>query len=60
MSGTGETTMPQLVVTVLPCESATCGVKLYVPPVVGAPVIAPVEVLSVKPGGREPLVIENV
>jgi hypothetical protein len=31
-----------------------------VPPVVGVPVIAPVEALSVKPGGREPLTIENV
>jgi hypothetical protein len=35
-------------------------VKLYVPAVVGVPVIAPVEVLSVKPGGSAPLMIENV
>ncbi len=52
--------MPQLVVTVLLCESTTWATKLYTPAVVGVPVIAPVEVLSVKPGGREPLMIENV
>jgi hypothetical protein len=34
-------------------------VKLYVAAVVGVPVIAPVELLSVKPEGSEPLVIEN-
>jgi hypothetical protein len=56
----GETTMLQLEEAVLPCESTTLAVKLYVPWVVGVPVIAPVEVLSVKPGGSEPLVIENV
>jgi hypothetical protein len=56
----GETTMLQLEVAVLPCESTTWAVKLYVPAVVGVPVIAPVEALSVKPGGNEPLMIENV
>jgi hypothetical protein len=52
--------MLQLAVAVLPFESTTWAVKLYVPAVVGVPVIAPVEVLSVKPGGNEPLVIEKV
>jgi hypothetical protein len=52
--------MLQLEVAVLPCESTTWAEKLYVPAVVGVPVIAPVEVLSVKPGGSEPLRIENV
>jgi hypothetical protein len=33
---------------------------LYVPPVVGVPVIAPVDGFSVKPGGSEPLINENV
>jgi hypothetical protein len=60
VGGVDETTMLQLVVAVLPCESATWAVKLYVPSVVGVPVIAPVEVLSVKPGGSAPLMIENV
>jgi hypothetical protein len=55
-----ETTMVQLEVAVLPCESTTWDVKLYVPAVVGVPVIAPVEVFRVKPGGSEPLMIENV
>jgi hypothetical protein len=55
VSGIGETTMPQLVVTVLLCESTTWAMKLYVPAVVGVPVIAPVEALSVRPGGSEPL-----
>jgi hypothetical protein len=52
--------MLQLEVAVLPCESATWAAKLYVPAVVGVPVMAPVEALSVKPGGNEPLVIEKV
>jgi hypothetical protein len=52
--------MLQLAVAVLPFESTTWAVKLYVPAVVGVPVIAPVEVLSVKPGGSDPLTIENV
>jgi hypothetical protein len=52
--------MLQLEVAVLSCESTTLAVKLYVPAVVGVPVMAPVEVLRVKPGGSEPLVIENV
>ena len=34
--------------------------KLNVPACVGVPVIAPVEVFSDKPGGSEPLMIENV
>jgi hypothetical protein len=44
----------------LPVESTTWAVKLNVPAMVGVPVIAPVEVFSVKPAGSEPLVIENV
>jgi hypothetical protein len=51
--------MLQLEVAVLPWESTTLAVKPYVPAVVGVPVIVPVEELSVKPGGSEPLVIEN-
>ena len=43
-----------------PVESTTLAVKLNVPAWVGVPVIAPVEVFSVKPGGNEPLVMENV
>jgi hypothetical protein len=54
------TTMLQLAVAVLPFESTTWAVKLYVPTVVGVPVIAPVDVFSVKPGGSAPPVIENV
>jgi hypothetical protein len=44
----------------VPRESTTWAVKLKVPAVVGVPVIAPVELFKVKPGGSEPLVIENV
>src|ERR1700690_151313 len=44
----------------LPVESTTWAVKLYVPAVVGVPVMAPVDALSVKPGGRVPVMIENV
>lgn len=35
--------------------SVTWAVRLDVPAVVGVPVIAPVEELSVSPGGKEPL-----
>jgi hypothetical protein len=59
LSVSDETTMLQLEVAVLPWESTTLAVKPYVPAVVGVPVIVPVEELSVKPGGSEPLVIEN-
>jgi hypothetical protein len=45
------------VVAVLLSESVTWAVKLKVPPVVGVPVIAPVEVLSVSPGGSAPEVM---
>jgi hypothetical protein len=44
----------------LPEESVTFAVKLKVPAVVGVPVMAPVEVFSVNPGGSDPDVIENV
>jgi hypothetical protein len=60
VSVTEETTILQLAVAVLPCESTTWAVKLYVPAVVGVPVIAPVDGFSVKPGGRKPLINENV
>ena len=44
-----------------PVESTTWEVKLYVPAVVGVPVIAPVELDSASsPGGSEPLMMENV
>jgi len=59
----GEITILQLVVVVpdaLPVESTTCAVKLNVPAVVGVPVMAPVELFSVKPAGSDPLVMENV
>ena len=36
-------------------ESVTRAVKLYVPLVVGVPEIVPVPLLSVRPGGSEPL-----
>ncbi len=60
LSARDETTMLQLALAVLPFESTTWAVKLYVPAVVGVPVIAPVDELSESPGGSEPLVIENV
>jgi hypothetical protein len=44
----------------LPVESTTWAVKLNVPAVVGVPVMAPVDELSVKPAGNEPVMIENV
>lgn len=43
-----------------PCASVTTATKLKAPAVVGVPVIAPVEVFRVRPGGREPLPILNV
>ena len=52
--------MVQLAVALLLAESTTLAVKLYVPVVVGVPVMAPVEALRLKPGGSEPLVIEKV
>ena len=52
--------MLQLAVAVLPCESTTLAEKLYVPAVLGAPVIAPVDEFSARPGGNVPLVMEKV
>jgi hypothetical protein len=52
--------MLQLAVAVLPFESTTWAVKLYVPVLVGVPVIAPVDELSESPGGSAPILIENV
>ena len=55
-------TMLQLLVMVLlaelPDESTALAVKLNVPEVVGVPVMAPVDALSVKPAGREPELME--
>jgi hypothetical protein len=41
-------------------ESVTVAVKLKVPAAVGAPVMAPLLVLSVKPAGSTPAVMENL
>ena len=46
--------MVQVVVSVLPLESTTLDVKVYVPAVVGLPEITPVEVFSDRPGGSVP------
>ena len=48
------------VVAVFPFESTTFAVKVKLPAVVGVPVIAPVEASNVRPGGKEPEVIEKV
>src|SRR5882672_6472101 len=50
----------QVANAVEPIESATFAVKLNEPVVVGVPVIAPDDELSVRPGGRLPETIENV
>lgn len=56
--------IPQELVTVLdpdtPDESTTCAVKFAGPGSVGVPVMMPVCGSNVRPGGREPAVIENV
>lgn len=39
-------------------ESTTFAVKVLVPAAVGLPEVAPLELLSVSPGGRAPLAIE--
>jgi len=58
---TGATTvMVQLAVAAVPVESTTLAVKLYVPAVVGVPVMAPVLAFKFRPAGRFPLAIENV
>ena len=41
-------------------ESVTCAVKLKVPGVVGVPVMRPVEDISVRFGGSEPVPIDHV
>ena len=62
VGGLGAITIEQLLVMVLlawfPDESTACAVKLNVPGVVGVPVIAPVEGLSVRPVGKDPEIIE--
>jgi len=50
--------MLQLFVAEPDAESRTLAAKGLVPPVVGTPVIAPVEAFSVKPAGSDP-VTEN-
>ena len=53
------TVMVQTAVSKLPALSTTLLVKVYVPPVtVGDPLITPVELFSVRPGGSEPETIE--
>jgi len=52
--------MVQLVVIAAPIESTAFAVKLNVPAVVGAPVMAPVVAFNVRPAGRLPEEIENV
>jgi hypothetical protein len=50
---------PVAVCTGLPA-SLTRAVKLKVPPAVGVPAMAPLEVLSDKPAGRDPLAMDHV
>ena len=50
----------QLSVSELPFLSTTCAVKVHVPAWVGVPLIVPVELFSVNPGGSVPCVIENL
>jgi hypothetical protein len=52
--------MVQVVVSELPCESTTFDVNVYVPGVVLLPLIVPVAVFRLSPGGSEPPTIENV
>jgi hypothetical protein len=40
-----------------PLESFTIALKVYDPYDVGVPVIAPVDVFSVRPGGNEPVLL---
>src|ERR1039458_6777874 len=59
----GVIVMPQfrmVVVVILPAASTTCATYGKVPAVVGVPVMAPVVVSSVKPGGNDPEMIEKV
>src|SRR4051812_16664385 len=59
---TGEPTTisVQYAVSTAPLESVTREVKLYVPGVVGVPVMAPVSGFRVRPGGSEPCTIANL
>src|ERR1017187_921461 len=61
-SGTVVTVMLNVLVVVCVglLASLTLAVKLKVPVLVGVPVIAPLLVLSVRPGGSDPLVINQV
>ena len=55
-AGAGAIVMLQLAVAFTGCPSTTFAVKLIMPEVVGVPVIAPVDVFSVRPSGSEPTV----
>ena len=56
-----ETVIPQLgVVLDADAESLTCTENANGPGVVGVPLISPVEVFNVNPGGRDPELRANV
>jgi hypothetical protein len=57
-TGDSTTRIVQVTVSVLPFLSTTFDVKVKVPAAVGVPEMVPVVVLSVRPGGREPELIE--
>jgi hypothetical protein len=59
IAGSTVTTILSCFVAV-PAAFAAMTVKLYVPAVVGVPVINPVPVFRLKPPGREPLTIDQV
>jgi hypothetical protein len=54
--GAAETAMLQAVVAEVVVTSTTFAVKLTVPEEVGLPVMAPVDVLRLRPPGRDPTV----
>ena len=56
MAGSTEAVMPQLAFAVPIAESAALTVKEVSPAAVGVPVIIPVEVFRVKPGGSVPVI----
>jgi hypothetical protein len=57
-AGAVATVIAQLLAAEAPAESTTLDMSLNAPAAVGAPVIAPVDELSVRPEGRPPAVIE--
>ena len=50
----------QITVSVFPLASTTFETKVYMPGVVGVPLMTPVELFSVNPGGSDPRTIEYV